>query len=151
VRRWSSTWLVPHALRSKRLVLALLNVNRRGDRRAGRSRAERELWLDVPEIRGDETVGAGEEMIRDEQRDPILDVGATGAHLGVAETTGNLDRLSVRSVGNDQRVVLESLRFVEIGRRLSNHRDTDRLDEEKRRRRLVSPEDALRKARREKS
>ena len=29
---------------------------------------------DVPQVRGDERVGAGEEVIRDEQRDPVLDV-----------------------------------------------------------------------------
>ena len=41
--------------------------------RSGRTR-QPDLRRHVPEVRGDERVGAGEEMIGDEQRDPVLDV-----------------------------------------------------------------------------
>src|ERR1043165_2741726 len=81
---------------------ASLDIDRRADHGAVRRRAESKLRLDVPEVGGDEAVGAGNEMIGDEQRDPVLDMGAACFDFRVAEPAGHFDRKSVHTVRDDE-------------------------------------------------
>ena len=49
------------------------------------SRRSREARGNVPQVRGDERVGAGEQMIGDEQRDPVLDVRLARVNVRIVE------------------------------------------------------------------
>ena len=54
--------------------------------------AQSEALLDVPQMRGDEGVRAGEQVIRDEERHPILDMRAASTNVAVVEAWGDFRR-----------------------------------------------------------
>src|SRR5262245_4654273 len=107
----------------------------------------------VPKSCRDERVGAGEEVIRDEERCPVFDMCTSRANILGREPRRRSYhlRLSVSvEVRDDQCVVLRPFGFVHVRSRFTNHGEADRFHEDIRSCRFVSPEHGLRIAREEK-
>src|SRR5262245_24368584 len=82
----------------------------------------------VPKICRDERVGAGEEVIRHEERCPVFDVSTSRANILGREPRRRSHhlRLSVAvEVRDDQCVVLRAFGFVHVSGRLSDHGEDD--------------------------
>jgi len=100
-------------------------------------------------VRGDEGIGAGEQVVRDHDGDPVFDVGVACPNFPRRERRrrGRFLEIAGRvDPRDDDRIRRHSARFVRVGRRLPNHRNTDRLEEQEAGRGFVTAEDALRRA-----
>ena len=100
----------------------------------------------VPQVRGDERIGAGEEMIRDEERDPILDVRCSRRGRTASLKRGACDdfalaqchpSLDVRDDDASRSPMRRASCTSAAG--FANHREADRLDEHERAAALFRP------------
>ena len=108
---------------------------------------------DIPEARGDKGVTRREQVVRDQQRDPVLDVAASRLDFDVLESpafeNGRRQSLSVRvDVGKHEAIAQLAARFAQVCARLADHGNRHRFDRDEGSAGAVSSENALPRTRR---